>query len=146
MHVTTSCVKHHKMYQTALQETSSTRSSLLDRLWKERWPAYHCFTSDILHNSGLLTSHSVNNWNYFWQHCCGNNLNTEDNKRIWLQKWRRQWHLPEELDMQARMLTSVLTYLEALSLPHCTFQASMDSLVIVMVVGAMGKGNMTMNQ
>jgi len=50
------------------------------------------------------------------------------------------------MGMQARMLTSVLTYLQAMSLPHCTFQASMDSLVILMVVGTMGKGNMTKNQ
>jgi hypothetical protein len=50
------------------------------------------------------------------------------------------------MDMQARMLTSVLMYLQAMSLPYCTFQASMDSLVIVTVVGAMEKGNMTMNQ
>jgi hypothetical protein len=50
------------------------------------------------------------------------------------------------MDMQARMLTSVLTYLQAMSLPYCTFQASMDSLVIVMAVRTMGKGNMTTNQ
>jgi hypothetical protein len=37
-------------------------------------------------------------------------------------------------------------YLQAMSLPYRTFQALMNSLVIVMVVGAMGKGNMTMKQ
>jgi len=50
------------------------------------------------------------------------------------------------MDKQARMLTSVLTYLQAMRLSYFTFRASMDSLVIVMVVGAMGKGNMTMTQ
>jgi len=48
--------------------------------------------------------------------------------------------------MQARMLTSVLTHLQAMNLPYSTFQAQIDSLVIAMVIGAIGKGNMTMNQ
>jgi len=34
MHVTTSCVKYHKMFQTAWKETPTTRSGLLDRLRK----------------------------------------------------------------------------------------------------------------